>query len=395
MRLVPGAAGRAGHGAARAGHGAGRAGHGAGRPVGCALTSPSSFPRPTADEQPLHGTPLAAWTTLGVGGEAAELLVARERDQLCEAVARADAQGRPVLLLGGGSNVVVGDGGFDGLVVRVGVEGEREQEDGDGSVLVRVGAGVSWDDFVRRCLAEGLAGVECLVGVPGLVGATPVQNVGAYGQEVAEVVEAVQAWDRARGQLVVLQARECAFGYRDSLFKRSDRYVVTEVVFRLTRSGTAKPLRYPELARALGAVVGDRPPCSEVAAAVLALRRSKGMVIGPGEQASRSVGSFFVNPVLGEAEVRLLDRRFPGAPRFPAPGGTKVPAAWLVEACGFHKGYRRGRAAVSSRHALALVALDGARAADVVDLAREVRDGVAGRTGVVLQPEPRLVGCQL
>ncbi len=320
--------------------------------------------------------------------------MARELAQVCELVADADSRGRPVLVLGAGSNVVVGDSGFDGLVLRVALQGVEVRADG-AEAVVRVAAGTDWSGLVELCLAEGLAGVECLAGIPGLVGATPVQNVGAYGQEVGEVIEAVGAWDRWERRLVELAGAECGFGYRDSVFKKQARYVVTEVALRLQRSATAMPLRYAELARRLDSTLGARPGAVEVARAVLALRRSKGMVLDAADPDSRSAGSFFVNPVLRPQELARLDAVLPGAPRFDTPAGAKIPAAWLVEAAGFHRGYRHGRAAISSKHALAITALEGATAGDVLGLARAVRDGVLRLTGIRLDPEPLLVNASL
>ncbi|HXW78083.1 MAG TPA: UDP-N-acetylmuramate dehydrogenase [Acidimicrobiales bacterium] len=337
---------------------------------------------------------LSEWTTLGVGGPADAFVEVSDLASLADALAGAEASGRPVLVLGGGSNVVVADEGFPGTVARIGIKGLRF-ENADGGVVARVAAGEDWCDFVEHCVAEGLSGTECLSGIPGLVGATPVQNVGAYGQEVSDTVTAVSVWDRRSASASVMMPAQCRFGYRDSVFRGGSRYVVTEVCFRLERSNWSQPLRYTELAACLGAEVGQRAPLEETARAVIGLRKKKGMVLDPGDPDSRSVGSFFTNPVLDEVQVNELLKVAPHAPTYPAAGGTKVAAAWLVERAGFARGYRRGGAAISSKHALALTVCEGGSAADVLALAREIRDRVRDRLGVSLQPEPVLVGTHL
>lgn len=341
-----------------------------------------------------HQEPLSRWTTLGVGGPAAKLVEVADVGQLALALAQAGEEGGPVLVLGGGSNVLVPDDGFDGTVVHVGLKGV-EARPGPEGVLVSVGAGEVWAEFVRYCVSEGLSGVECLAGIPGLVGGTPVQNVGAYGQEVKETIASVVVWDRHAGRQRELAGPECGFTYRDSIFKHNERYVVTEVLFRLQPSGRSQPLRYDELATQLGRRLGQDAPLEATAEAVMALRRAKGMVLDPRDPDTRSVGSFFTNPVLDEARFVELQRSAPGAPGFAAPGGYKVPAGWLVEQAGFPRGYRKATAAISSKHALALTARPGGTAADVLALAREVRNGVRDLFGVVLEPEPVLVGLHL
>jgi UDP-N-acetylmuramate dehydrogenase len=306
----------------------------------------------------------------------------------------AEAGARPVLVLGGGSNLVISDEGFPGTVVRVGIHGVNVEADGEGA-LVRVGAGEDWSDLVSSCVADGLSGIECLSGIPGLAGGAPVQNVGAYGQEVAETIVAVKVWDRLRHCACDLAPPDCGFAYRDSIFKRRSRYVVTEVWFRLERSVLSRPLRYPELARHLGCEPGQAAPLELTARAVLDLRRGKGMVLDRADPDTRSAGSFFTNPVLDEAQLARLLEVAPGAPTFPAPAGTKVPAAWLVERAGFAKGQRLGGAAISSKHALALTACPGGTTADLLALARAVRDAVRARFDVLLEPEPVLVGVYL
>ncbi len=337
---------------------------------------------------------LSDWTTLRVGGPAGAFVEVPDVASLSGALRQAEAEDVPVLVLGGGSNVVVADEGFPGTVVRIAMTGVRFQPEVDG-VIAHVGAGEDWSALVSRFVAEGLSGTECLSGIPGLAGATPVQNVGAYGQDVSETITSVTAWDRRARSLTRMTPADCRFSYRDSLFKRNPRYVVTEVAFDLRRSRSSGPLRYGELARRLGIAVGKTAPLGETAGAVIELRRAKGMVLEADDPDSRSVGSFFTNPVLDEARMRELLKLAPDVPRFGEERGTKVPAAWLVERSGFARGYRKGGAAISSKHALALTVLDGGSASDLVALARDVRDGVMQRFGVRLEPEPVLVGAHL
>ena len=342
----------------------------------------------------LRGVPLSGWTTLGLGGPAEVMVEVDEVAALSAVLEEADGAGRPVLVLGGGSNLVVSDEGFPGTVVRVAIKGVAVEPDGAGA-LVRAGAGEDWSALVSFCVAEGLSGIECLSGIPGLAGGAPVQNIGAYGQEVAETVVAVKVWDRAGHRSCELAASECGFVYRNSRFKGRSRYVVTEVMMRLARSDRGRPLRYAELARHLGRDLGQDAPLELTAQAVLDLRRSKGMVLDRADPDTRSAGSFFTNPVLDEAQLARLTEVAPGAPTFPAPAGTKVPAAWLVERAGFDKGHRLGGAAISSKHALALTACPGGTTADLLALARAVRDAVEARFNVLLEPEPVFVGVYL
>jgi UDP-N-acetylmuramate dehydrogenase len=340
------------------------------------------------------GALLSEYTTLGVGGPADAFVEVSDLASLAYALDVAEGVGGPVLVLGGGSNIVVADAGFPGTVVRIAIKGLRF-EPLDDYVVARVGAGEEWCAFVERCVADGLCGTECLSGIPGLVGATPVQNVGAYGQEVSDTVISVTAWDRWSASLVRLRPEQCRFGYRDSLFKQSSRYVVTEVSFRLERSRLSRPFRYAELAASLGSDLGQRAPLQDTALAVIGLRRKKGMVLDPGDPDSRSVGSFFTNPVLDRAHMSKILDVAPQVPTYPAADGTKVPAGWLVERAGFDRGYRLGGAAISSKHALALTVCEGGTAADVLALAKEIRDRVRNQFGVSLQLEPVLVGAHL
>ena len=368
---------------------------------------------------PRPQVPLAGYTTLRLGGPARRFAEAPGDAELIAQVHAADERGEPLLVLGGGSNLVIADEGFPGAVVRVATRGIRREPDGE-SVLLAVAAGENWDPVVAGAVADGLAGLECLAGIPGLTGATPIQNVGAYGQEVAETVVTVRAYDRDRREVVDLPAAECGFGYRTSAFKRplqcgsgagpgpvTGRFVVLAVTFRLERSALSAPVRYGELARALGIREGARAPLAEVRSAVLALRRRKGMVLDPADPDTRSAGSFFTNPVLGLAGFAALERAVaatcgPGVqvPRFPAgPGHIKVPAAWLIERAGFTKGYPGGAAPdgprISAKHTLALVNPGGATTAGLLALAREVADGVRKAFGVDLAAEPVLVGAVL
>jgi UDP-N-acetylmuramate dehydrogenase len=350
----------------------------------------------------LEHVPLSELTTLQVGGPARRMARADTADEMVEAVAEADAAGEPVLVIAGGSNLVIADHGFDGVALRVAVSGIAVLEEGDG-VRVEVGAGERWDDVVSFCVSHSLAGVECLSGIPGSTGATPIQNVGAYGQEVADTIASVRAYDRRSRSVVDLAPAECGFAYRSSAFKRSDRHVVLSVSFVLERSPLALPIHYAELGRSLGARLESRPALHEVRDAVLALRRRKGMVLDEHDPDSVSAGSFFVNPILSADAFEALRRRAADSlgddvriPAWPDAHGTvKTSAAWLIERAGFHRGYGGGRAGISSKHTLAIVNRGGATSAELVALAREMRDGVRDAFGVILQPEPTLIGISL
>ena len=351
---------------------------------------------------------LSGLTTLGLGGPARKFVAAGTEADLVAAVRAADDAGEPLLILGGGSNLVIADGGFPGTVVQVATAGVRAEPEPLGRARVTVAAGEDWDGLVARCGRHGLAGLECLSGIPGRTGATPIQNVGAYGQEVAETIATVRVYDRKAGEVTDLPAAECGFGYRTSSFKQdpSGRYVVLAVTFRLARGPRSSPVRYPELARALAVAEGEPAPLGAVRDAVLRLRRGKGMVLDPADPDSRSAGSFFTNPVLDTAQFTALRaavtaHRGPDVaiPQFPAgPGQVKVPAAWLIGQAGFGKGYpgdpgrRPSRPHISGKHTLALVNPGGASTADLVALAREIRDRVRDLFGVTLAVEPVLVG---
>jgi len=336
-------------------------------------------------------TPLAELTTLRLGGPADRVEVAASTDELVRLVAAADAAGEPVLLVGGGSNLVVGDAGWPGLVIRVASD-TVTRTDVDGGQLLTVAAGVPWDELVAATVADGLAGLETMSGIPGLTGATPVQNVGAYGSEVADVLTGLRVYDRRTGKVECWSPQQCRFGFRTSAFKHTDRYVVLEVTLRLARSARSGPVRYLELARRLGIEPGSTAPLAEVRETVLQLRRSKGMVLDPADHDSWSVGSFFVNPLLDEVPAAA-----DGCPRWQADGRTKLSAAWLIEQAGFPRGWGldrgRGTVSVSTKHTLALTNRGGATTAELLDLAAEIRAGVEARFDIRLGPEAHLRNC--
>ncbi|WP_457206991.1 UDP-N-acetylmuramate dehydrogenase [Nocardioides sp. P5_C9_2] len=343
-------------------------------------------------------------TTLRLGGPAREWVRATTEGELVDAVAGADDAGTPVLVLGGGSNLVVADHGFDGRVVEVATRGiSADVEDVDqgavcGGVVVRVAAGESWDDLVATAVERGWVGLEALSGIPGSVGATPIQNVGAYGQEVAQTVASVRVWDRTLRGVRTFAAADCHFGYRHSRFKADPgRHVVLSVDLQLRTGSLSAPVTYAELARTLGVDLHGRAPLAAVREAVLGLRAGKGMVLDDADHDTWSAGSFFTNPFLTAEQAAALPD---DAPRWEQPDGrTKSSAAWLIEHAGFGKGYgldlRGGRASLSTKHTLALTNRGGAGTEDLLALAREVRDGVEAAYGVRLVNEPVLVGCRL
>lgn len=348
----------------------------------------------------MRATSLGAYTTLRLGGPASTLTAVSEPDEAVSTVRAAARKRQPVLVLAGGSNVVIGDEGFPGTVLLLRTRGVRVVTRDHRGALVRVAAGEAWDDFVAHTAELGLSGLEALSGIPGSAGATPIQNVGAYGQEVAQTIEAVHVYDRHADEMRVLRLPECGFAYRSSIFKHSDRWLVLEVDFRLAESAESAPVRYAELARHLGVQTGARVSAARVRETVLKVRAGKGMVLDPDDPDTRSVGSFFTNPVLSaEQWARVQDRLADAGepPSWPAPNGTvKVPAAWLIEKAGFARGYAgAGGVAISSKHTLALTNRGGGTTTALLDLAREIRDGVRDRFGVVLAPEPVLINCVL
>jgi UDP-N-acetylmuramate dehydrogenase len=339
---------------------------------------------------PLEQAPLGARCTLGVGGPARFLVEARAEAEVLEAADLAGRHRLPLLVLGQGSNVVVADRGVEAVVVSLALRGVSVREE-DGAVSVRAAAGEPWDPLVQSTVERGWAGLECLSGIPGLAGATPIQNVGAYGQDCSAVVTAVRVLDRASGRVATRDAAECGFAYRDSAFRRSPgQAVVLAVTYRL-RPGGVPTVRYAELAERLARNRLPRPTLADVRAAVLAIRREKSMVLDPEDENRRSCGSFFLNPVVSAADCARIEAVAgdPAMPRWPAADGrVKLSAAWLIERAGFRRGERDGAVGLSTRHSLAVVAHAGARAVEVVRFARRLRDRVAERFGVRLVPEP-------
>lgn len=341
---------------------------------------------------------LARFTTLRVGGPASKFVVAGTEQQLIDAVRSADAAGEPALLLGGGSNVLIADEGFNGTVIMIRTRGISAEVDPCSGAFVTIAAGEPWDHVVAHSIAQGWVGLEALSGIPGLTGATPIQNVGAYGAEVSQTIARVRTLDRTTGEIRTFTAAECGFGYRWSKFKADPgHWVVLSVTFQLPLGEMSAPIRYAELARCLGVEVGERADADAVREAVLDLRRGKGMVLDEADHDTWSAGSFFTNPILPVEVADTLPER---APRFPTPDGLiKTSAAWLIDNAGFRKGFGAdvgaGRATLSTKHTLALTNRGAATAADVVELARTVRSGVQERFGVTLVPEPVLIGCAL
>ncbi len=349
---------------------------------------------------------LAELTTLRLGGPAPAVIEAATEDALVDAVRVADEAGDPLLLVAGGSNLVVADDGVQGTVIRVLTQGVTVDVDSCSGAMVTVQAGETWDAIVARAVDEEWVGVEALSGIPGSMGATPIQNVGAYGQEIAQTLASVRAYDRFDRAIRTIAAADCGFTYRSSRFKveqrgggagpwaaGSHRFVILAVTLQLPLGDLGAPIAYAELARTLGVDIGARVPAARVREAVLELRRGKGMVLDAADHDTWSAGSFFTNPVLPPAEAEALPA---DAPRFPQPDGSvKTSAAWLIEKAGFAKGHGTERVSLSTKHALALTNRGGATTEELLTLAREVRDGVRSAFGITLVPEPVLVGCEL
>jgi UDP-N-acetylmuramate dehydrogenase len=341
--------------------------------------------------------PLAPFTTLRLGGPAASLVEVGTEAEAVAAVRAADAEGIPVLLVGGGSSLVVGDAGWPGLAVLLRSAG-RHVTPGPAGVSLTVQAGEPWDAVAELAVAEGWCGLECLSGVPGSAGAAAVENIAAFGQELADTVAAVRVLDRDAGEVLDLAAAACRFGYRDSLFLRSQRYVVLAVTVRLRASARSGPIQYAEVADALGLPIGATAPLADVRDAVLDLRRRSGRLVDPADPDTWSVGSFFVNPILPPAELDQFASRLPAGtsyPSWPTAEGTKLSAAWLVRGCGIGPGYGGERVRVSRWHPLALVHRGGGSTAELLALARTIRDSVHDRYGVGLPTQPRFVGVSL
>lgn len=348
-------------------------------------------------------------TTTHVGGPATQMVSAASEAELAQAVAAADRAGHDVLLIGGGSNLVISDEGYQGTAIEIATRGLHLDEQPNGKVLLRAAAGESWDGTVEFSLVQGLSGLEALSGIPGSAGATPVQNVGAYGADVSQTLAWVRVYDRQTNQVIKLENVELEFAYRDSLIKRtssngSPRYVVLEVAFLLERDSQSAPIRYAELARRLGVEAGERADALLVRQTVLELRRSKGMVYDPKDADSHSTGSFFTNPIVPASALETLPEN---APNYPVAqdGMVKLSAAWLIDQAGFSKGYglegtdgfavAQGRASLSSKHTLAITNRGEATANDILAIARAVRAGVEERFGIVLVNEPLLIGLEL
>ena len=324
---------------------------------------------------------LAELTTLRLGGPVTDLVEATSAEQIVAAIADA---GDALLVLGGGSNLVAADEGWPGRVVLIRSRGITIT-DVAGGVDVTAQAGEPWDEMVERTLAEGLSGLETMSGIPGLTGATPIQNVGAYGAEIADVLTALTVYDRESGVTRAWTPAECGFAFRSSAFKHTDRYVILDVTMRLARRSASVPIRYAELARILGIAPASSAPATDVRAAVLALRRSKGMVLDATDHDSWSVGSFFVNPL-----VDVVPEAARECPQWVTDGRTKLSAAWLIERAGFPRGYGNERVRLSTKHTLALTNRGGASTADLLALAAEIRAGVENRFGIRLRPEAHL-----
>ena len=346
-------------------------------------------PRPSAphEKRRISGEPLSGYTTLRLGGPARDLVEVASSEEAVAVLREAEG---PTLVLAGGSNLVIGDEGFDGTVVVLRGGGIEVV---DGKKRVRAQAGQNWDEFVAWTVENEHTGVECLSGIPGSVGATPIQNVGAYGQEVAQTIESVRVWDRKTDEIRDWTPAECRFGYRQSAFKGNDRYFVMSVDFWLRPSSVSQPIAYAELARRLNAEVGEGVLLEEAREAVLELRRGKGMVLDEADHDSWSAGSFFTNPVISASAFQMLADRIDREPPHWAvgEGHVKVSAAWLIGAAGFEKGYRRGNVGLSTKHTLALTNRGGATTAELLALATEVAEKVEKDFGVRLHPEPVMV----
>ena len=342
-----------------------------------------------------RNVPLAPLTTLGIGGPAKHFVRAESVDEIREVMAWAAAQRQPLLILGGGSNVLIADEGFDGVVLQIDLRGITLREEDPESVIVYVAAGERWDDFVTFAVDRGWAGIECLSGIPGLTGATPIQNVGAYGQEVSETIIRVEAVERDTGRVVTLTNHECGFGYRKSVFKNAakDRYIVAGVTFRLKPRGEAT-IRYPELQSYLDTHDIDVRELRQVRDAVIAIRKRKGMVLDPSDPDTRSDGYFFMNPIVTpqQFDAFLSRAATKDVPHFPSGDQIKLSAAWLIEHAGFHKGFVYGNVGLSSKHTLAVINRGGGTAREVLELVGMIQERVRERFGMEIQPEPIFVG---
>jgi UDP-N-acetylmuramate dehydrogenase len=337
--------------------------------------------------------PLAPLTTIGIGGPARFFFRARNVDEISDALAWARGRDLAVFILGGGSNLLISDAGFDGLVIHVDLRGITVEVNEGAHAIVKVAAGEPWDDFVKFAVLRAWAGIECLAGIPGSTGATPIQNVGAYGQEVSETIARVEALDRTSGRVVWFTNEECRFGYRSSLFKNveRERYIILSVTFRLRRGGAAT-VKYPELQKYVDEHHIALDDLRGVRGAVVVIRKRKGMVLDPHDPDTRSDGSFFMNPLLTAAQYEEFARRAPAAPHFPAGEDLKLSAAWLIEHAGFAKGYVHGNVGLSPKHTLAVINRGGGTAAEVIELVRMIQAKVRDAFGIDIQPEPNFIG---
>lgn len=353
--------------------------------------------QPASIEQATN-VPLAPLTTMRIGGPAAHFIEAMSEANLVEAVTQADQRGEPVLLIAGGSNLVISDAGFAGLTVHIATRGIDIKPASDSAdTLVRAAAGENWDRLVAQLVSDGYSGIEALSGIPGSVGATPVQNVGAYGSEVARIIDSVEVYDRTTRLRLTMSAQDCGFGYRTSVFKQQpNRWLILAVTFKLAQRAESVAIRYAELAETLGIAPGDATKPIQVRRAVLNIRRRKGMVLDIDDHDCWSAGSFFTNPIV---DVTLSDALPEEAPRWPTEDGrVKLSAAWLIEQAGFSRGWAlsvNAPASLSTKHALAITNRGRATAADVLELARAVTTGVRDKFGITLHAEPSLIGCAL
>jgi UDP-N-acetylmuramate dehydrogenase len=337
-------------------------------------------------------TTLNKYTSLRVGGPAKSIInVATEAEIIAAIEAAGDS---PILIIGGGSNVLVSDQGFDGTVIHIANNQAEAEVDACSGATLTIGAGENWDEFVATTISRGFAGLETLSGIPGTVGAAPIQNIGAYGHEVSEFITRVRTYDREAKAIKTFTNSECEFEYRNSIFKRTPgRYIVLSVQFQIRRGEVSTPITYAELATKLGITVGEKALVVDVRRAVMELRAAKGMLLNPDDKDSWSAGSFFTNPIIS---VEVASKLPEGAPKWPlADGRIKTSAAWLIEHSGIDKGHAHGGARVSTKHVLALTNTGDATAAELVELAREVRASVQTKFGITLEPEVNLVGLAL
>ena len=337
-------------------------------------------------------TTLNKYTSLRVGGPAKSIINVSTEDEIIAAIEAAGDS--PILIIGGGSNVLVSDQGFDGTVIHIANNQAESEVDACSGATLTIGAGENWDEFVRTTISRGFAGLETLSGIPGTVGAAPIQNIGAYGHEVSEFITRVRTYDREAKAVKTFTNSECEFEYRNSIFKRTPgRYIVLSVQFQIRRGETSTPITYAELAKKLGIEVGEKAPVVDVRTAVMELRAAKGMLLNPDDKDSWSAGSFFTNPIVSADIASALPE---GAPKWPLTDGRiKTSAAWLIEHSGIDKGHAHGGARVSTKHVLALTNSGDATAEDLVELAREVRTAVQAKFGIILEPEVNLVGLTL